>query len=86
MKKQEVTIGTRAFTENIEKQIGFIVTNASHRLKRIRKFSRRFLERIVIKFPSVLMNKNTLYLMLNILIALTSSMSIKSSEVIINYY
>jgi len=80
LKKQEATIGTREFTENIEKQIGFIVTNASHRLRRIRSFSRRFLEKIVTKFPSVLMNKNTLYLMLNILIALTSSMSIKSSE------
>ncbi|ORX86288.1 hypothetical protein BCR32DRAFT_290137 [Anaeromyces robustus] len=80
LKKQEVNIGTREFTENIEKQIGFIVTNASHRLKRIRNFSRRFLEKIVTRFPSVLMNKKTLYLMLNILIALTSSMSIKSSE------
>jgi len=80
LKKQESNIGTREFTINIEKQIGFIVTNASHRLKRIRNFSKRFLEKIVTKFPSVLMNKNTLYLMLNILIALTSSMSIKSSE------
>jgi len=80
LEKQEVNIGTREFTENIEKQIGFIVTNASHRLKRIRNFSRRFLNKIVTRFPSVLMNKKTLYLMLNILIALTSSMPIKSSE------